>query len=273
MKRLISAAALAALMICSCQKAGQDAPFTEETKVTIKVSGGASDLTKTVMERNSADNGYEFFWEEGDEISIIEKNSALEPAFVAIDDECSTFETEFEMVFPYDPEGLASTPLDFVAFYPQYAYRNERGTEKVYIPSLQYIPAPGKFDPEADLLISHVETTGVPDKLTFNFNRIGSIVRMTLTHLPAQMDIDNINLEFDKPVADFATFNMSDMTYDASENDCRYITLAGADRSPLGKTDSNGCITVFFRTFAAEISTISISTGRYFNRIVDISFL
>lgn len=276
MKRLISVAALAALMICSCHVEKQESPLKEGNKVTIRMYGSASGLTRTGMERNSADNGYQFFWEDGDTVNIFESNVGM-GSIVAIDSKCTSYEKEFEMVFPlgYDPDLLNTFDLDFLAIYPHIDFHHytPRGIT-ISIPEIQEIPSPGMFDPKADLLVSRVQTRGVPDVLRFDFDRIGSIVRMTLANLPPKKEIFEAEMMFDQPVSGPVQFYQSSMTYNSIVLGSHYIYLIGKDGGPLGTTDENGTITLVFRAFPSEVREMKVMVSdkdRYYGRKVLVS--
>ena len=223
-------AALALLVACT----REEAPETEETNVsnaaTITVVAGKAG-TRTYLEEN--DGVFSFKWKKGDRIALVEGCPALEY------DACETYKSEplsadaEEAVFTVNLGERESLPgrLAYTAIYPPHydndweypiGYYDEAGRLFLGLefPTDQY-PTADSFDPLADLLVSKAvyadSRPGNTAQMTFEFARVGTIVKMVLTGLPTGSKINYGELDFGREAGYFLEYYPAQMVMKSSD--------------------------------------------------------
>jgi CotH protein. len=188
---------MAVAILASCQRERVPDSIEPEAgphKVSVTaVQGG--DGTRTTISHNDAESRYEFHWDAGDQIDLLEAVPSASGDVVAVyaseplmePCDVATFSTSFG---PREVEG----ELLYMASYPSGALQSEGAlwdTEKgsfllpLSIPGVQY-PKADSFDASADLLVSNeVVLMERPDELDLSFTRLGTILKLTLTGLEA----------------------------------------------------------------------------------------
>ena len=196
-RRISLGVCLAALALISCQQ--ERVPdSTELDEGTHKVSVTAvqgGDETRTSVTHNDTESRYEFHWDAGDQIDLLEAVPSASGDVVAayasdaLSEPCdiATFSTSFG---PREAEG----ELLYMAVSPSGALPSDSplwDTGKsnfllpLAIPNVQH-PKADSFDPLADLLVSGVTVlTERPAELDLSFTRLGTILKLTLTGLEA----------------------------------------------------------------------------------------
>ena len=180
----------------------EEVPASNATTVTV-YAGGAGTRTSIRQE----DGKYVVGWKKGDKLAVLEGVPAIasmienDPDYqgdyagllytsaeLAADTDNAEFTLELK-----DRENV-SGELQYVAIYPASAaidvneawdYEKNRLIATIDFPRFQQ-PTADSFDPEADVLVSKVETcqNTRPQKLSFEFARVGTIVKMVLNGLP-----------------------------------------------------------------------------------------
>ena len=188
-------AVLGILTACNREVVPGKENVTESNAATITVEAGKAGTRTSIIEQT---NGFDFTWKAGDKIGIIEGCPAL------TEDACYTYASEplaadaDAAVFTVhldDRENLSGR-LSYTAYYPylngrgpSWGYYNEYGQlfMSMEMPDVQY-PTADSFDPQADLMISkpvyYNRRLRESDQLTFQFARVGTIVKMVLNGLP-----------------------------------------------------------------------------------------
>ena len=223
MKRLsfLALAVLGAFAACD-RAADTDSLDTSNAKtVTVKAGKAGAPDTKTAIMEN--DGVFSFTWKAGDKLAIVE-------AIPYID---WLIESDPDGNYPYITELYASEPLDedmseavfslnleerdyvrdelqYVAIYPWDVAVDVAGdcwdsdNDKLYIPLAfpdYQEPTADSFDPAADVLVSKVVRCNDirPSELSFEFARVGTIVKMVLNGLPegAVISSGNVMLGFE----------------------------------------------------------------------------
>lgn len=215
MKKLYLSAVLltAAFLAGSCTVNQIDGePEEVHNYVTIVASMG-EDQTKTRM--NADANGYNFAWENGDRIYLTEYNRGMilhndidyynyyESESLKSGGSTATFTLDYgkteELPDPYDDgynRFIAAYPNPVVVAYPAdvYGSMDFKGDPHhevfiVEIPTYQ-CPSEDCFDPDADVMVSDVhKSKGRPASFNFKFARVGAVLKLRLTGLPAGYEV------------------------------------------------------------------------------------
>ena len=261
MKRYLTLAAVSALLVCSCQREEPLAGSTQagETKIVHVSLAGSSD-TKTFIQAGP-DGGYSFKWSEGDIVRINEfsrelKNASVKKTYLQTidsDTAVASFDVEVDAVDPED------TPLAFIATYPGYGTKimsSEQSLISLEIPQVQSCDTKS-FDSFADLMVSKpVFCNGVPDSLSFQFTRVGSIVHLKLNGLDHNADILSVFITTNDNIAGTVKYDYNTQTYTEIEGH-NMIQVSMEDCS----TDNEGKLDVWFRTFPAEIDSMNVKVS------------
>lgn len=200
-------AVLGILTACNREVVPGKENVTESNAATITVEAGKAGTRTSIIEQT---NGFDFTWKAGDKIGIIEGCPAL------TEDACYTYASEplaadaDAAVFTVhldDRENLSGR-LSYTAYYPyengrgpSWGYYNEYGQlfMSMEMPDIQY-PTADSFDPQADLMISkpvyYNRRLRESDQLTFQFARVGTIVKMVLNGLPEGYVIRSGRVDF-----------------------------------------------------------------------------
>ena len=210
---------LAALtIIAACNPVIETTEIESNAKTVTVKAGGAG--TKTAITQEG--DNFSFTWTKGDKLAVIE----------AIPSIAQLIENDPEGNYPYITELYYSEPLaedmsvatfklnlderdyvsgqlQYVATYPASCaievagdcWDDEKDRPYVTIDFPRYqCPTANSFDPKADVLVSKLVTCDSrPSELTFQFARVGTIVKMVLTGLPegALITYGSIELGFD----------------------------------------------------------------------------
>ena len=216
-RQTIAAMLLAAVGIWSCQ---QEA-FQEEEMQKKDVKEGVvnepaplkqmsvtalwqSDETRTSVYHDDEAHQYSFLWEPGDAISLVETdgNMALTAQSNTLSEQCST--ARFSMALaPREAGGH----LYYTAYYPVSAmpegksasWANGAISLPLVLPATQR-PGAVSFDGAADLLVSlQTEQEERPEELELQFKRIGTVLKLVVTGLPAETSLlgGTLNLGYD----------------------------------------------------------------------------
>ena len=201
---------LAALTVIAACNPDIETSEVKSNARTVTVKAGKAG-TKTAISQNG--DTFSFTWTAGDKLAVIEAvpsiaqfNNAHYP------DEYNGPATEL-----YETEPLASDmsvatftlnlgardnvsgQIQYVATYPSscaidvgdcWDFFTERPYVTIDFPREQH-PTASSFDPKADVLVSKIVTCQDvrPEELTFQFARVGTIVKMVLTGLPEGAEI------------------------------------------------------------------------------------
>ncbi len=183
-----------------------DSVVAEETNAkTITVKAGQAGTKTAITEQNGQ---FSVTWKEGDQIIVIEglpEVAAYNESHYP--DEYIGEPTEHYASFPLSQDMVNAVfsldlkardnlrgEIQYVAVYPadqvievsggDWDNEKERMIVTIDFPRLQY-PSADSFDPNADVLVSKVVTCATrPDQLSFQFARVGTIVKLVLTGLP-----------------------------------------------------------------------------------------
>lgn len=221
-RQTIAAMLLAAVGIWSCQ---QEA-FQEEEMLEKDVKEGVvnepasfkqmsvtalwqSNETRTSVYHDNDAGRYSFLWEPGDAISLVEVDPSVTEGNVAqtaqsntLSEQCST--ARFSMALE-DRE--AGGHLYYTAYYPVSAmpkgksasWANGAISLPLVLPATQR-PGADSFDGAADLLVSvQTEQEKRPEELELQFERIGTVLKLVVTGLPAETSLrgGTLNLGYD----------------------------------------------------------------------------
>lgn len=204
-------AVLGVLAACTREEAPGAADVNASDAVTITVHAGTAGTRTAITEQ---DGGFAFTWTKGDRIAIEESCpdiAAWDPwgaceTFISSALSADTDEATFTVQL--DPRSGLTNNLCYTAVYPaDYSimggsHYNAFGQQVLSInfPRNQY-PLADSFDPAADVLVSQPVSLnhrpGSSESLTFNFARMGTIVKMVLNGLPETMVLRNGEVNFD----------------------------------------------------------------------------
>ena len=186
---------MAVVLFASCQRAWElEQPDGPGIPKKVSVRGVQGDVgTRTSISHNDEEARYEFHWEAGDRIDLLEAVPAASGNWVSVNPseplpgpcDIATFSTSLE---PRDGEG----ELHYIASYPSGALQSgsplwDDGKGSfllpLSLPSVQY-PKAESFDASADLLVSDVSVLMErPDAMDLSFTRLGTVFKLTLTGL------------------------------------------------------------------------------------------
>ena len=226
MKRLfiLSSMTLLACMI-ACQSELSIEPSGAHTKTIIVHAGDPGTRTSVQIDGG----GYRVNWSAGDQIAVAEIINAnfgdetgpapyqqvfSEPLAADASSASFTVSLSDRSSAEENPHGDS---FRYVGVYPGYGLYSvnwtgdnraeweahwgdtttpDHATLLVNMPTFQS-PTAESFDPEADLLVSQVvESATQPNELSLRFARIGTIVKVTLTGLPAGMSVEYGRFKF-----------------------------------------------------------------------------
>ena len=190
----------------ACNREGIENP--ESNAMTVKVNAGLAGgpKTKTAIVPGEG-NQFSFTWIADDKLAVIEAvphiayliesdpdNNYPYPAEVYYSDPLTANATEAVFSLDLPERDYLSGDLHYVAIYPAdcaievpgggWVYEENKIYTTIDFPRYQK-PLPDSFDPAADVLVSkEVVCTSRPSELTFQFARVGTIVKMVLTGIP-----------------------------------------------------------------------------------------
>ena len=216
-RQTIAAMLLAAVGIWSCQQEAFQEEIMQEKDVKEGVVNEPaplkqmsvtalwqSDETRTSVYHDDEAHQYSFLWEPGDAISLVETdgNMALTAQSNTLSEQCSR--ARFSMALD-DRE--AGGHLYYTAYYPVSAmpegksasWANGAISLPLVLPATQR-PGAVSFDGAADLLVSlQTEQEERPEELELQFKRIGTVLKLVVTGLPAETSLlgGTLNLGYD----------------------------------------------------------------------------
>lgn len=190
---------------------------TEESNAkTITVKAGQAGTKTAITEQ---DGQFSVNWKKGDKIVVIEGLPEVaayneshypdeyigEPTEHYASDPLSQDMENAVFSLDLEPRDNIFGEIQYVAVYPtdqvievsggDWDNEKKRMIVTIDFPRLQY-PSADSFDPNADVLVSKVVTCATrPDQLSFQFARVGTIVKLVLTGLPEGAHITNGNIE------------------------------------------------------------------------------
>ena len=269
-------AALGILAACARETVPQVLETSESNASTITVRAAMAG-TRTVMTED--ENGFSFKWKDGDQIAIIENCLALE------DSPCWTYASIPLSVNDNDPEeGVFTVHLDdredfdkseglsYTAVYPYdngwtipWGYRDDYRQFFIgmMIPTRQY-PSADCFDPDADILVSkpvyRSNRPGDSEELTFQFARMGTIVKMVLNGLPPRSELRNGEVDFGFQGAFWLEYNPEEMVVTGNDgSETMFFSFQGRDGDEPGLTVSeDGRAVVWLRTISGVTDYIDV---------------
>lgn len=256
MNNMYSVAALSFAVIallCGCSKDVVPGNNENETvQISIDASGPA---LKTYVE------GERIYWSPtGDQLNVVYKG------FGSNGDLMSTRQTSTDADYTIT-DGKASftagfSTIDgsktykFGAFYP-YAYKYSTSKISLTVPQTQ-TPTTTSFDPKADILVTSGATVsdGLPDKLSFEMNRMVALVEMTLVGIGEGEKISTVEITASGKINGDVEFNLfAENMLDEAKfyNNYETMTLEMGDRVATGSD------VVWFTTVPTDLSGGSFS--------------
>ena len=212
---------LAALTVIAACYPDIETSEVESNAKTVKVKAGKAG-TKTAISQNG--DTFSFTWTAGDKLAVIEAVPSIAQFNNAHDDEDHGYATAFYYSKPLaedmsvatfslnlEKRDYVSGELQYVATYPAscaievagdcWDYEKGRPIVTIDFPREQH-PTSTSFDPEADVLVSRIVTCQDvrPEELTFQFARVGTIIKMVLTGLPEGATITGGELQLNMEV-------------------------------------------------------------------------
>ncbi|MBR0531929.1 MAG: hypothetical protein IJJ96_04910, partial [Bacteroidales bacterium] len=181
---------------------------------TVTVRAGKAGTRTTIREENGA---YFVGWKAGDQLAVIEGITSIAQRVANDEDyngsaalfygteELSTDTDNAEFTLELSERDDVSGELQYVAIYPASAaidvpdawdYDKGRIIATIDFPQFQN-PLADSFDPKADVLVSKAVTCQAPrpEQLSFEFARVGTIVKMVVNGLPEGSKITDGSLE------------------------------------------------------------------------------
>jgi CotH protein. len=257
---------MAAVLLVSCQREWEpELPdgMSIPKKVSVRgVLGG--DGTRTSISHNDEEARFEFHWETGDRIDLLEAVPAASGNLVSVNPseplpgpcDIATFSTSLE---PREGEG----DLHYIASYPSGALQSgsplwDEGKGSFLLPlsfpSVQY-PKAESFDVTADLLVSDVAVLMErPDAMDLSFTRLGTVFKLTLTGLASGTLVHGGSITLGYPCQGDVLFEAATatVTYPGGNDD---ITFRYTEEDPVtGErtgtplvADASGKVTVWLR--------------------------
>lgn len=224
----------------------------ETVQISIEASGPA---LKTYVE------GERIYWSPtGDQLNVVyrgfDSNGDLKStrqtstdADYTITDGKASFTAGFSTI-----DG--SKTYKFGAFYP-YAYKYNTSKISLIVPQTQ-TPTKTSFDPKADILVTSrlAVSEGLPDKLSFEMNRMVALVEMTLLGIGKGEKISTVEITASKKINGAVEFNLfaENMLGEAKfYNNYETMTLEMGDRVATGSD------VVWFTTVPTDLSGGSFS--------------
>ena len=207
--RFVSALLIVAAFAGSCIKDEmiENAPAESHT---VTISANFSDFTKTLISEDS-EGHYKALWEAGDVICVTEivtgtssdpnlnditsQSDFVETAPLAVGGETATFTVTFNKywweeeytteqletyTFNYQYVACTKIPNDYNSYYIATDYENGKKYIPLIISNEQKVYE-GGYNTDCDMLVSQIANyKSRPDKISFSFARLGTIVKMTL---------------------------------------------------------------------------------------------
>lgn len=269
-------AALGIVAACSREMVPETVDPRGTNATTIQVVAKMAG-TRTTMEEG--EESFSFKWKAGDRIALIEGCPALSY------DACDTYKSNRltadaeEAVFTVNLGERENLPgrLSYTAMYPPYenddreypiGYYNENG--QLYLglefPSTQH-PSVNCFDPKADLLVSKAHYVssrpGNAVQMTFEFARVGTIVKMVLTGLPAGAVIENGEVDFGREAGYYLEYYPAEMIVkgtDGTESIYFDYTHLPAGGLVVGQ---DGCAVVWLRCMSGVSKVLDIQLNGF----------
>lgn len=265
-RRIHAGLCLAAVALISCQRelvpdSIESGDGVQKVLVTV-VQGG--DITRSSISHNDSEGRYEFHWDAGDRIDLLEAvpSASVDVVSVYASDplpeacDVATFTTSFG---PREVEG----ELFYMACYPSGALQPERPlwdeTKSSFllplaIQSVQY-PETESFDPSADPLVSGVTVlTERPDEIDLSFTRLGVVFKMTLTGLTPGTEVRGGSVSLGYPCSGGVVYDASSATASYPDGEDGITFLYTEDDSVTGErtgtplvADASGEATVWLR--------------------------
>ena len=264
-------AALGIVAACSREMVPETVDTRDSNATTVTVVAKMAG-TRTTMEEG--EGSFSFKWKAGDRIALIEGCPALSY------DACETYKSNRltadaeEAVFTVNLEERESLPgrLSYTAMYPPHedndweyplGYYNEHG--QLYLglefPTIQH-PSVNCFDPKADLLLSKAvymdRRPGDEVQMTFEFARVGTIVKMVLTGLPAGAVIESGQIDFGRQAGYHLEYYPAEMLVkgtdgtDAIQFDYTHLPAGGL------VVGQDGCAVVWLRCMSGVSRVIDL---------------
>lgn len=257
---------MAAVLLVSCQRAWEpELPDGPGIPKKVSVRGVQGDVeTRTSISHNDEEARYEFHWEAGDRIDLLEAVPAASGNLVSVNPseplpgpcDIATFSTSLE---PREGEG----ELHYIASYPSGALQSgsplwDDGKGSfllpLSLPSVQY-PKAESFDASADLLVSDVSVLMErPDAMDLSFTRLGTVFKLTLTGLASGTLVHGGSITLGYPCQGDVLFEAATatVTYPGGNDD---ITFRYTEEDPVtGErtgtplvADASGKVTVWLR--------------------------
>ena len=216
MKKSVICLLAVIVAMTACNREMMEAPESNAKTVTVNAGFAGAPDTKTAIVPGD-NNRFSFTWKAGDQLAVLE----VIPYIATLDDPDVNYPYPGEMYFS-EPLGSDATEavfnlnlgereyvsgdIHYVAIYPAscavdvpngyWDDENKKVFATIDFPKGQ-APTADSFDPEADVLVSKaVVRRERPDKLSFQFARVGTIVKMVLTGLPEGAVISGGDVEF-----------------------------------------------------------------------------
>ena len=291
-RQTIAAMLLAAVGIWSCQ---QEA-FQEEEMLEKDVKEGVvnkpaplkqmsvtalwqSDETRTSVYHDGG--AYQFLWEPGDAISLVEVDPSVTEGNMAqtaqsntLSERCST--ARFSMALA-DRE--AGDNLHYVAYYPAAAMPEGKAAgwdaagRSVQLPltlPLVQRPVANSFDGAADLLVSHqVDLNARPEDIELTFERVGTVLKLVVTGLEEGTKIMGGTLDLGYDCSGEILYDAKTRTWSKTETGKQIEFCYATKNDETGEVEGtplealNGSATIWLRVLAGKADdwvTLSINT-------------
>ena len=256
MNNMYSVAALSFAVIallCGCSKDVVPGNNENETvQISIEAAGPA---LKTYVE------GERIYWSPtGDQLNVVysgfDSNGDLmstkqtsTDADYTITDGKASFTAGFSTI-----DG--SKTYKFGAFY-SYEYKSTTSTISLTVPKTQ-TPTTTSFDPKADILVTSrlAVSEGLPDKLSFEMNRMVALVEMTLVGIGEGEKISTVEITASEKINGAVTLNLfAENMLDAAKFNNNYETMT----LEMGDRVATGSDVVWFTTVPTDLSGGSFS--------------
>ena len=264
-------AALGIVSACTREMAPETVDTRDSNATTVTVVAKMAG-TRTTMEEG--EESFSFKWKAGDRIALIEGCPALSY------DACETYKSNRltadaeEAVFTVNLTERESLPgrLSYTAMYPphedndwEYPIGYYNGYGQLYLglefPTIQH-PSVNCFDPKADLLLSKAvymdRRPGDEVQMTFEFARVGTIVKMVLTGLPAGAVIESGQIDFGREAGYYFEYYPAEMLVkgtdgtDAIQFDYTHLPARGL------VVGQDGCAVVWLRCMSGVSRVIDL---------------
>ncbi|MBO4536649.1 MAG: hypothetical protein J5702_05525 [Bacteroidales bacterium] len=223
---------LAALTVIAACNQDIETPEVESNAKTVTVKAGKAG-TKTAITQDG--DNFLFTWTAGDKLAVIEAIPSLAQLIESDPEENYPYAAELyytealtadtdNAVFTLDlkERDYLSGQLQYVAIYPAscaidiagdyWDWDKDRMIVFIDFPRYQK-PTASSFDPNADVLVSKLVTCPQrPDELSFQFARVGTIVKMVLTGLPEGAAITSGSVELGIEAGYYMEYDPVDQT-------------------------------------------------------------